>query len=68
MAQTLDEIKRHIEDRRGRLVQDVNELEARVRETVNWRVQFQRHTSAILGGAFAFGAIIALLLPARSED
>lgn len=68
MAETLDQIKHHIDAQRGRLSVDINELEARVRETVNWRVQFSRHATAILAAAFGLGALLALMMPGGSKE
>jgi len=68
MAETVDQIKHHIESQRSLLVQNVNELESRFRETVDWRLQFQRHTGAMLGAAFAFGLVLSALLPARRQQ
>ncbi len=72
MAQTPDQIKQHIEERRGRISEDINELEYRVKETVDWRSQFHRHTAAVLGGAFAAGALLGYVATSprrpREED
>lgn len=62
MAETVDQIKHHIELQRGRLAQNVNELESRVRETVDWRIQFRRHTGLALGLAFGFGMLLSLIM------
>lgn len=56
---TTDQIKQHIEARRGRISQDIDELEYRVKRTVDWRTQFREHTAAIMGAAFAAGALLA---------
>lgn len=63
MAETTDQItteriKQHIEARRGRLSEDIDELQYRVRRTVDWRAQFREHTGAIMGAAFAAGALL----------
>ena len=58
MAETPDQIIQHIEERRGRISEDINELEYRVKETVDWRTQFSRHTAAMVGAAFAAGAVL----------
>lgn len=70
MAETPDQIKQHIEERRGRITEDINELEYRVKETVDWRTQFSRHPAAIMGGAFAAGALLgfATTNPRRHEE
>ena len=68
MAQTTDEIRQHIEARRGRLAQDINELEYRVRQTVDFKEQFRRHTGAILGSAFGAGLLFGLLTGGNSRE
>jgi hypothetical protein len=61
MAQTTDEIKREIEARRGELAQSINELEYRVKDTIDFNQQFRRHTAAFLGAAFAGGLLLGLM-------
>ncbi|MCL4402486.1 MAG: DUF3618 domain-containing protein [Acidobacteria bacterium] len=61
MAQTTDEIRRSIEAQRGQLAQDINELEFRVRDTMDWRSQFRKHTGLLLGLAFGGGVALALM-------
>ena len=67
MDQTADQIRHDIEARRTRLVEDVNEFESRVRQTVSFHEQFHRHTGAILGGAMAGGLLLGLMLGGRSD-
>ncbi len=61
MAETTDQIRQHIESRRVQLARDINELEQRVRETVDWRRQYQRHAGAALGVAFGAGVLLGLI-------
>jgi hypothetical protein len=61
VAETTDEIRQHIEGRRTRIAQDINELEHRVRETVDFQEQFRRHTGAMLGSAFGVGLLFGLM-------
>jgi hypothetical protein len=68
MAETPDQIKQHIEERRGRITEDINELEYRVKRTVDWRTQFSRHTPAIMGAAFGAGVLLAFLTANRRRD
>jgi hypothetical protein len=67
MDQTTDEIRRHIEARRGELAQDINELEYRVKDTMDWQSQFRRHAGTILGLAFAAGLLFAFMTGSRRE-
>ena len=60
MAETADELKRHVEEARSRLDQDLSRLEYRVRAELNWRVQFQRRPWSFLGAAFGGAMLLAL--------
>lgn len=61
MAETTDEIKREIQARRGALAQNINELEHRVKSTMDFNQQFRQHTGAILGAAFGFGLLFGMV-------
>jgi hypothetical protein len=61
MAQTTDELRQHIEAQRTRIARDINELEHRVRETVDFKEQFRRHTELFLGSALGAGVLLGLL-------
>ncbi len=67
---TPEQIKEHIEARRGRISQDIDELEYRVRRSVDWRSQLREHTGAVMGAAFALGAVLGFVTTnrARRED
>ena len=47
------------------LAQDINELEFRVKSTVDWRARYREHTGVFLGAAFGFGLLAALLSGSR---
>jgi hypothetical protein len=68
MAQTADEIRQYIEARRGLLAQDINELEYRVKTTMDWRQQFREHTGAFLGAAFGLGLLFGLATAPSRRD
>jgi len=61
MGQTSDQIERHIEETRGQLGEDLNELQTKVKEATDWRCQFQRHPKTALGIAFAGGIALAMV-------
>ena len=61
MAQTTDELRQQIEARRTRIARDINELEHRVRKTVDFREQFRRHTGVFLGSAFGAGLLLGIV-------
>jgi hypothetical protein len=58
MAEATHEIEVEIERARGRLAEDLNALEHRVRSEFDWRVHFNRHPYAFVGTAF--GAALLL--------
>ena len=68
MGETPREIEQEIEQARSRLGQNLNELEYRVKQEFDWRVQFQRRPLAFLGIAFGVAFLLgALVIPGRSE-
>jgi len=59
MGQRAEQIEKEIEQERGNLDRNLHELEHRVRDATNWRVQFQKHPGPMLGTAFAIGVGLA---------
>lgn len=57
--QSVDSIERDIEREKRELKYNVAALKERARDTVDWRVQVQRHPLAMLGLAAAGGLIVA---------
>lgn len=68
MAEKTDQIKREIEARRGELAQNINELEHRFKDSMDFHQQFRKHTAAILGGAFAGGLLFGLMTGGGRRD
>ena len=64
MADT-DQILKNIADQRQKLGQDIAELENRVRDATDWRVQFDRHPWLGLGLAMGSGLLLSAILPKR---
>jgi uncharacterized protein DUF3618 len=58
MGQTPDDIARDIEQARERLGADLNQLEYRVKRTLDWRAQFDRNPWMFVGGAFGAAFLI----------
>jgi len=48
-GETLDQIEQHIDATRTQLGQNLNELEGKLREVVDWRVQFDARPLPLLG-------------------
>jgi len=68
MGETPREIENEIEQARSRLGQNLNELEYRVKQEFDWRVQFERHPATFLGIAFGAAFLLgAMLVPGPSD-
>lgn len=59
MAQEPIKIKEHIEDERRKLGEDVEEIEHRMKNAMDWRSWYERNPGYILGAAFAGGFLVA---------
>lgn len=68
MAQTTDEIRHEIETRRSALAQDINELEHRVKHSVNINEQFRRHRTTIFGAAFLGGLLFGFFTGQKKQE
>ena len=66
MSETTDEIELEIERARGRLAEDFNALEHRVRSELDWRALFNRHPYAFLGTAFGAALLLGRTIRFRS--
>ena len=67
MVQETDKIKNHIDTQRGKLQEDLNEIERRVTKAVDWREWFDRNPLGMLGAAAAGGFVLSLLIRRSSE-
>jgi hypothetical protein len=54
-----DQIEDHIRSTQRELGNNLQELENKVKDATNWRVQFERHPMALLGVAFAGGLLLS---------
>lgn len=63
MGQTADELKNQIEHQRQELGDNLQQLEEKVRSTVDWRTQFESKPWAGVGVAFAGGFLLSMLMP-----
>jgi hypothetical protein len=57
-----DRIKRSIDLQRGDLGRDIQELERRVKTTMDWRAQFQKSPMTMIGIAFGGGVLLSTLI------
>jgi len=62
MGETTDQIASDIEQTREHLKSNLQELETRVKNAVDWRGQFRKHPGAMTLAAFAGGALLSLLI------
>jgi len=63
MGQTADQIKQEIDQQRETLGSNLQELETKVKDTVDWRTQFEQRPMAGVGLAFGAGFLLSVLLP-----
>jgi hypothetical protein len=62
------EIKAHIKAQGESLRDNIEEIENRVKEALDWRVVYKKNTALALGGAAAGGLLLSLLLRRRSSS
>ena len=69
-TETLDQIEKHIEETRNDLSNNLYELQNRLKNSVDWRVQFDSNPAAFLGAGFALGVLLSRIVlgaPHRSR-
>ena len=62
MDERPDQILEHIEAQRDRLGYNLNELESRVKETTDWRVQFEKRPMVMMGVAMGGGLLLGAIV------
>jgi hypothetical protein len=65
VGQRSDEIKKHIENQREQLGENLEKLEERVRNSTDWRTQYNRHPWAAVGLAFGGGLLLGVVTTGR---
>lgn len=65
MDERPEQIEDHIRSTQRELGSNLQELEGKVKDATNWRVQFERHPVALLGIAFAGGLLLSAGLGGR---
>ena len=66
MGEKSSQIERHIAAERGQLGRNLNELQSRVEEATDWRVQFHKRPLLMMGIALGGGALLASITGRRS--
>lgn len=67
MGETTVEIERHIREQRRELGQNINELQQKVKDTVNWRTQFEQRPMTMLGIAVGGGLLLSAIVGSGSR-
>jgi len=68
MGQTADQIKQEIDQQRESLGSNLQQLETKVKETVDWRTQFEQRPMAGVGLAFGAGFLLSVLMPSGDSS
>jgi hypothetical protein len=63
MAQETGELKAHIKAEGESLKDNLEEIQTRVKDALDWKVWYRNNTAVALGGLAAGGLLISLLLP-----
>jgi ElaB/YqjD/DUF883 family membrane-anchored ribosome-binding protein len=67
MGKTAREIEQEIAQARNRLGRDLDALQLRIRESVDWRIRFERNPAAFLAIAFAVGFLAGIIAVPRRQ-
>ena len=65
MVNTTMEIKRQIAEEKTQLGENLNELETRAKDLVDWRARFRKDPKLMLGVAFGGGLLLSRMLGGR---
>ncbi len=68
MGEKSNQIERQIVTERGQLGANLNELQSKVQEATDWRVQFQKRPMLMIGVAAGGGLLIASLSGRKSRS
>ncbi len=67
MGEKSSQIEREIQSERGQLGQNLNELQSKVQEATDWRVQFQKRPMVMIGFAVGGGLLLASMTGRKSR-
>ena len=67
MGQTADQIRDEIDNQRQELGDNLQQLEQKVKETVDWRAQFEQKPMLGIGIAFGAGLLLSALAPSGGD-
>src|SRR6202049_1029312 len=66
MAETQDQIEKHIQSTRSELGNNLQELEYKVKQATDWRKYFERNPMTLMGLAFGGGVLLASMLGTKN--
>jgi len=61
MGETTNQIENHIEDTRGNLGSNLQELERKVKSATDWRYYYSKSPMTMIGVAFGAGVLVAAM-------
>ena len=67
MGEQTDQIEQHIRQQRSELGQNIGELQQKVKNTVDWRAQFEHRPVTMIGLALGGGFLLSALLGSKSR-
>jgi hypothetical protein len=68
MPQEPTQLRAHIREEGENLKSNIEEIETRVRNALDWRIWYRKNTALALGGVAAGGFALALLIPKRESS
>ncbi len=68
MGEKSNQVERQIVAERGQLGRNLDELQSRVEEATDWRLQFQKRPMLMMGVALGGGALLAAVTSGRSRS
>ncbi len=67
MGETPVAIEAHIAEKRAELGRNLEQIEQRVRRTVDWRRHAREHPDVVIGIAFGVGMLLGLIPAVRGK-
>src|ERR1700731_2137286 len=68
MGEKTDQIERYIQEQRDELGDNISELQQKVKDTFDWRAQFEQRPMAMIGIAIGGGLLLSALIGSRPRS